>query len=93
MDPPAGVPAVHWRLLTTHAVTTLALQAICHTLQGNTARQSNPHPTGSLAYAAWVCARLGGWTGYYGKPSPVVILNGLMQLNTMLRAWNIPRVV
>ncbi len=28
---------------------------------------------GSLAHAAWVCARLGGWTGYYGKPGPVVM--------------------
>ena len=42
-----------------------------------TARQKNPHPKGSLVYAAWVCARLGGWTGYYGKPGPIVMLRGL----------------
>jgi hypothetical protein len=52
------------------------LQAFCAKLEGKTERQKNPHPEGSLAYAAWVCARLGGWTGYYGKPGPVVMLDG-----------------
>ena len=52
------------------------LEAFCKTLEGKTQRQKNPHPKGSLAYAAWVCARLGGWTGYYGKPGPLVMLNG-----------------
>lgn len=52
------------------------LEAFCRELEGKTERQKNPHPKGSLAYAAWVCARLGGWTGYYGKPGPLVMLNG-----------------
>jgi hypothetical protein len=52
------------------------LQAYTAHLEGKTARQKNPHPRGSLAYAAWVCARLGGWTGYYGKPGPIVMLRG-----------------
>jgi hypothetical protein len=52
------------------------LEAFCKDLEGKTERQKNPHPKGSLAYAAWVCARLGGWTGYYGKPGPLVMLNG-----------------
>ncbi len=52
------------------------LEAFCAKLQGKTQRQKNPHPKGSLAYAAWVCARLGGWTGYYGKPGPIVMLEG-----------------
>ena len=52
------------------------LEAFCAKLEGKTERQKNPHPKGSLAYAAWVCARLGGWTGYYGKPGPIVMLNG-----------------
>ncbi len=55
------------------------LVAYCAKLEGKTARQKNPHPPGSLAYAAWVCARLGGWTGYYGKPGPVVMLDGWQQ--------------
>jgi Transposase DDE domain len=52
------------------------LEAFCSKLEGKTLRQKNPHPKGSLAYAAWVCARLGGWTGYYGKPGPLVMLEG-----------------
>lgn len=52
-------------------------EAICTQLEGKTARQCNPHPRGSLAFAAWVIARLGGWTGYYGKPGPQVMRRGL----------------
>jgi hypothetical protein len=52
------------------------LEAFSAELEGRTLRQKNPHPRGSLAYAAWVCARLGGWTGYYGKPGPAVMLRG-----------------
>ena len=44
--------------------------------RASTERQKNPHPQGSLAFATWVFARLGGWTGYYGKPGPIVILSG-----------------
>jgi len=68
-----------------------ALEAICRTLEGKTDRQQNPHPAGSLAYATWVCARLGGWTGYYGKPGPIVILQGLLALRAMLSGWRIAR--
>ena len=66
-----------------------ALEAICRTLEGKTDRQKNPHPAGSLAYASWVCARLGGWTGYYGKPGPIMILQGLLALRSMLSGWRI----
>jgi hypothetical protein len=167
IDPPAGEAAVHWRLLTTHAVTSAEqalavaelyrrrwaieqlfrtlktqgfdiedlriedtaprnrlvtatliaavtiqqlvhardgapgplrpasdalaaddiplLEACCAELEGKTERQKNPHPKGSLAYAAWVCARLGGWTGYYGKPGPLVMLRGWLQFQAMKR--------
>jgi hypothetical protein len=53
------------------------LEATCHKLEGKTARQKNPHPKGSLAFAAWVIGRLGGWTAYYGKPGPKVMRIGL----------------
>lgn len=68
-----------------------ALEAVCTTLEGNTARQKNPHAKGSLAYAAWICARLGGWTGYYGKPGPIVILHGFLRFKAMQQGWLIPR--
>jgi hypothetical protein len=53
------------------------LEALSTQLEGDTVRQKNPHPKGSLAFATWVIARLGGWTGYYGKPGPKVIRRGL----------------
>jgi Transposase DDE domain len=53
------------------------LEAVSTNLEGKTERQKNPHPKGSLAFATWVIARLGGWTGYYGKPGPKVIRRGL----------------
>jgi Transposase DDE domain len=65
------------------------LEAICHSLEGKTEKQKNPHPPHTLAYAAWVCARLGGWTGYYGKPGPVVILQGYLRFQTMLLGYRL----
>ena len=53
------------------------LEALSAKLEGSTALQKNPHPKGSLAFGAWVIARLGGWTGYYGKPGPKVMRRGL----------------
>jgi hypothetical protein len=66
-----------------------ALEAVSAELEGNTARQKNPHPPGGLAFAAWVCARLGGWTGYYGKPGPVVMLKGLHQFRAIQMGWSL----
>jgi len=59
------------------------LEAVSARLEGKTARQRNPHPRGSLAFAAWVVARLGGWTGYYGKPGPKVMRIGLAAFNAV----------
>lgn len=61
------------------------IEACCASLQGKTAKQKNPHPKGSLAYCAWVCARLGGWTGYYGKPGPIVMLEGWLEFQAIKR--------
>ena len=66
-----------------------ALERVCRSLEGKTAKQKNPHPQGSLAYAAWVFARLGGWTGYYGKPGPIVMLRGLTQFHAIKHGWSL----
>lgn len=68
-----------------------ALEAVSSQLEGATEKQKNPHPKGSLAFAAWVCARLGGWTGYYGKPGPVVMLRGLYQFRAIQHGWSLAR--
>jgi hypothetical protein len=59
------------------------LEAVSARLEGKTKRQQNPHPKGTLAFAAWVIARLGGWTGYYGKPGPKVMRIGLADFHAI----------
>jgi hypothetical protein len=68
-----------------------ALEAVCRRLEGDTQKQKNPHPRGTLAYAAWVCARLGGWDGYYGKPGPVVLVRGWNKFKRIKHGWTIAK--
>lgn len=67
------------------------LEAASRDLEGRTERQKNPHPPGSLAFATWVCARLGGWTGYYGKPGPIVILRGWTAFQSLKHGAHLAR--
>lgn len=55
------------------------LSALVPTLEGKTALQKNPHPPQSLAWAAWVIAKLGGWDGYPKStpPGPITFRHGL----------------
>ena len=69
-------------------------EALSVQLEGATDRQKNPHPKGTLAFAAWVVARLGGWTAYYGKPGPKVMRIGIeafrrIKYGTTLRLKNV----
>jgi hypothetical protein len=59
------------------------IEAVSAKLEGKTERQRNPHPKGTLAFAAWVMARLGGWTGYYGKPGAHVMRRGLEEFRAI----------
>jgi hypothetical protein len=69
-----------------------ALERVCQSLEGKTAKQKNPYTLGSLAYAAWVFARLGGWNGYYGKPGPIVMLRGLTEFHAIKHGWTLRNV-
>lgn len=66
-----------------------ALKAISKTLEGNTERQKNPHPTDSLAFLAWVCARLGGWNCYYKPPGPKTMRSGWETLAAQLTGFTL----
>src|ERR1700733_8796792 len=57
--------------------------AIGPTLEGNTERQKNPHPPHSLAWLAWIIARLGGWNCYYKPPAPKTMRAGWAQFAAM----------
>ena len=53
------------------------LAALSPTLEGRTERQQNLHPAASLAWAAWIIARLGGWNCYYKPPGPITMRRGM----------------
>lgn len=64
------------------------LAALNQRLQGNTARQKNPHPQGTLAWAAWAIAKLGGWHEYQAKPpGPITFHNGLAYFRAFAAGW------
>ncbi len=55
------------------------LEALAPTVNGKTDRLRNPFPVRSLAWAAWIIARLGGWHGAKNArpPGPITMHRGL----------------
>jgi hypothetical protein len=53
-----------------------ALEAVNTQVEGKTETQKNPHIRHSLAWAAWIIARLGGWDGYRSSrpPGPITFI-------------------
>ena len=68
-----------------------ALTALNPTVEGKTALQKNPHPNRSLAWAAWIIARLGGWDGYPSSkpPGPVTFKHGLDYFRPIAKGWQL----
>jgi hypothetical protein len=65
------------------------LNALGRQYEGRTKLQSNPHPPRSLAWAAWIIARLGGWDGYpRTKPGPITMRHGLQYFLGLARTWS-----
>lgn len=67
------------------------LKALLPELEGRTAAQKNPHPSGSLAWAAWIIAKLGGWDGYRSSrpPGPVTFGHGLQSFRSIAYGWTL----
>src|SRR6266478_6602889 len=70
------------------------LDAINKDLQGKTELQKNPHRKKTLAWAAWVIAKLGGWTGYasHKPPGPITFHNGLARFQAFASGWALKNV-
>jgi Transposase DDE domain len=70
------------------------IEALNKSLQGKTQLQKNPHAPNTLARAAWVIAKLGGWSGYasHRPPGPITFHNGLARFQTLAGAWAIAHV-
>jgi hypothetical protein len=66
---------------------TVALEQLSKKLEGKTQRQKNPHLSGSLAFVAWIAARLGGWNCYYKPPGPKTMREGWSRLAATLEGY------
>ena len=71
------------------------LQHVGKSLEGKTEKQKNHYEVGSLAWSAWIIARLGGWKGYKSerKPGPITMLNGLKDFANIQRGWMMAKMV
>jgi Transposase DDE domain len=60
-------------------------------LEGKTEKQQNPHPQNTLAFASWVIARLGGWSGFKSQrpPGPITIRDGMIRFYNILLGFEI----
>lgn len=70
---------------------TACIEKLNPTLEGNTQKQKNPYPKKSLAFAAWVIGRLGGWSGYLNDrpPGPITMTNGLVRFYAIALGFNL----
>jgi Transposase DDE domain len=71
------------------------LHALQAKLQGRTIKQKNPYRLGTLAWASWTIARLGGWTGYESDRStgPITMRDGLERFNALVDGYKLAREV
>lgn len=64
------------------------LRAINKNMKGRTELQKNHHRPDTLAWAAWIIAKLGGWTGYasHRPPGPITFHMGMTQFQVLVAA-------
>lgn len=65
------------------------LQIMLPKLEGNTQKQKNPFKKRSFAWASWIIARLGGWSGYasQAKPGYITFRDGFKDFNSKFEAF------
>ena len=71
------------------------LAALQSKLEGKTVKQKNPHPKASLAWGAWIIARLGGWKGYRSEspPGPITMHIGLTKFTAIHQGFRLAQQV
>src|ERR1700712_786777 len=67
------------------------LKALVRRLEGRTLKQKNRQPPETLAWATWVIARLGGWTGYDRErpPGPITMLEGFARYTAIAEVFTL----
>lgn len=70
---------------------TATLTALNQQLEARSKRLKNPHPPDTLAWAAWIIGRLGGWDGYPSSkpPGPITFKNGLEYFHAVAAGWSL----
>jgi hypothetical protein len=68
-----------------------ALTALNQDIEAKSKRLKNPHPPDSLAWAAWIIGRLGGWDGYPSSkpPGPITMKHGLEYFHAVATGWSL----
>lgn len=69
------------------------LHVLLTNLEGKTEKQQSRHIPESMAWAAWIFARLGGWKGYESQapPGPITMKKGLDKFFTQYEGWCLAR--
>jgi Transposase DDE domain len=67
------------------------LKAVIKQYEGKTEKQKNRFAVGSLAWAAWAIARLGGWKGYASErpPGPITFTHGLRRFQSIFEGYRL----
>ncbi len=65
------------------------LARVGKTYEGKTLKQQNPFAPRTLAWVAWIIARLGGWKGYRqaGPAGPITMKRGLERFSRLFEGW------
>lgn len=73
----------------------VCIEALNKKLNGTTEKSKNPYPPESLAFAAWVIARLGGWKGYKKRkpPGPITFIEGLKRFYDILEGMYLMKTI
>jgi hypothetical protein len=67
------------------------LECVSNSLEGKTKLSKNPNETYSLAWAAWIIGRMGGWKGYRkaGPAGPITMKRGLQKFSILFEGWKL----
>lgn len=69
----------------------LLLKTLIVKYEGKTVKQQNPFAEGSLSWASWIIARMGGWKGYntQAKAGPLTFFRGYYQFIKMFELFEL----
>lgn len=67
------------------------MQFLSGRVQGKTEKQKNPYPPDTLRWAAWILARLGGWSGLQSQrpPGVVTFIRGYRKFELIYQGFSI----